>query len=356
MSHDLTSIIACPDIQDQLNQHFLTQANPLDAREKQDFTDVFVNSALNTNGILQSKVSPGRGKRRTVELIYTPPILESEIGTTPAKACTSSNEAGMLSESYELADDEGVNYDEKFDLLNMATMCQDNALWFAGRIQAIMDGLTKKMGTINATQLALLHGNFGSGESNVNTKIKTIATRTATALGAGPDMSGWSDIVKAAENAGYPGAPFVFGWGEIYDYVTKVKAGCCANAGIDIAAFAAQNDLVFLKDKKIGSALNTATNQFLTLAPGAVQLLTWLEFEGERGINVIDSEVYKQTVITDPRTGFRFDLQVKNDCGSIYVNIKLAHKLVGMPTDMFSAGDAFDGVTFVNKFAISNPA
>jgi hypothetical protein len=351
MSHALTDIISCPDLQDNLNGVFL-KSNPLDAREKQDFTDIFVNSSLNTNGLLQSKVSPGRGKKRTVELIYTPPILESEIGTTPAKKCTSSNEAGMLSESYELADDEGVNYDEKFDLLNMANMCQDNPDWFTSRVLAIMDGLTKKIGTINATQLALLTGKYGSGEASVTGggTLKTINTlKTGT---TDIDINAWSKIVRAAENAGFPGSPLVFGWGEIYEYVTKVKAGCCANQGVNIAEFASQNDLVFLKDKKIRTALGD--ENFLMLAPGAVQFLSWLEFEGERGINMIDTEIYKQTVITDPRTGLRFDFQLKNDCGNIYVNIKLAHKLVGMPDDMFSAGDAFDGVKWVNEFAIVN--
>jgi hypothetical protein len=350
MSHDTTSIIACPTLQDQLNQHFLTQANPLDAREKQGFTDLFLNSSINTNGLLQNKISPGRGKKRIVELIYTPPILESEIGTTPAKLCTSTNEAGMLSEQYEIADDEGVNFDEKFDLLNMANMCQDNALWFAGRIQAIMDGLTKKMGTINAQQLALLTGNFGTGESGVTNDVKDIATRDADDKFI---LSAWAKIVFAAENAGYPGAPFLFGWGEIYQYMKEAKAGCCAVEGIDIGSYVSNNDLLFVPDKKIKTALGS--ENFLMLAPGAVQLLQWLEFEGERGINVIDTEVYKQTVITDPKTGYRFDLQIKNDCGAIHVNMKLAHKLVGMPNDMFSSGDAFEGVKWVNEFSITNP-
>lgn len=350
MSHILSDIISCPNIQDDLNGHFLTQANPLDAREKQGFLDMFVNSPINTNGVLQSKVSPGRGKKRVVELIYTPPILEDEIGTSPAKKCTSTNEAGMLSEQYELADDEGVNYDEKFDLINMANMCQDNSLWFAGRLQAIMDGMTKKMGTISAEQLALLNGNFGTGEANVNTKIKTIATRDSDDKLI---LKGYSDILFAAENAGYPSVPMIFGWGEIYQYFKELKAGCCAIQGVDIAQYIAQNEAVFIADKKVNAALGG--DKFMMLAPGAVQLLTWLEFEGQNGINVIDDEAYKQTVITDPRTGFRFDLQVKNDCGNIIVNLKLAHKLVGMPTDMFSAGDAFDGVTWVNEFNIGNP-
>lgn len=353
MSHALSELIACPTIQDQLNQHFLLGMNPLAAREKQGFLDLFVNSSINTNGMLQSKVSPGRGKKRSVELTYTPPILEDEIGSNPVKKCTSTNEAGMLSETYTLAVDEGSNYDESFDLINLANICMDNPLWIAGRIQAMMDGITKKMGTDTAEQLALLYGAFGSGEADVdvNVKIKDIATRKNAE--GDINIRAWAKIVNAAENAGYPGAPFVFGWGEIYDFVKEVKAGCCANEGIDLGAYAAQNDLVFIADKKVTTALGD--NKFMMVAPGAVQLLTWREFEGERGVNVIDTEVYKQTVITDPKTGLTFDLQIKNDCGNIYINIKLAHKLVGLPDDMYSAGDAFEGVKWVNQFSVTNP-
>lgn len=351
MSHTLSEIISCANIQDQLNQHFLTQANPLDAKEKQAFTDEFVMSPFNTNGMLQNKMNPGRGKKRVVQLLYTPPVLEDEIGTSPAKKCTSSNEAGQLSEEYELSDDEGTNYDEKFDLVNMSNMCEDNALWVAGRIQAMLDGLTKKMGTVNANQIALLTGNFGTGEANVAAKVKTIATRDSSDKFV---LRGYSKIVSAAENAGYQGAPILFGWGEIKDYLKELKAGCCAIEGVDISAFAAQNELIFMADKKIQTALGNSN--FLTLSPGAVQLVQWLEFEGEKGINVLDDDSYKQTVITNPKTGIRYDLQIKNDCGNIIINIKLAHKLVGLPDDMFSTGDAFRGVKWVNEFAITNPA
>lgn len=352
MSQSLNDLIACPTIQDQLNQHFLQGANPLDAREKQGFTDLFLTSAINTNGILQSKVSPGRGKRRAVELLYSPPLLESEIGSSPAKKCTSTNEKGLLSSTYDLDEDEGTNYDEKFVLSDLATFCMDNPLWIAERLQAAMDGMTKKIGTDNAQQLALLYGAFGDGESGVTDNVKDVATRKSGGIDL--NIQAWAKITSAAENAAYPGAPFVFGWGEIYAYMKEVKAGCCASGGTDLGAYAAQNDLVFIADKKIKTAFGS--ENFVMLAPGAVQLLTWNEFDGARGVNVIDDESYKQTIITDPKTGLRFDLQVKNDCGNIIINLKLHHKLVGMPTDMFQVGDAFQNVVWVNKFSITNPA
>lgn len=352
MSHTSSPIIACPQIQEDINNNFIQGIDVLQAKEPQGFTD-FVVSPTNTNGMLQKKVSGGRGKLRSVELLYTPPILEAEIGTTPAKLCTSSNEAGMLSETYEIATDEGVAYNEKFDLLHMAEMCQDNPFWFAKRVQAIMDGLVKKIGTINATQLATLTGKFASGDSGLSLSdtLKTVRTRKTSSTDV--DMDAFEEISFSAVNNNYPGTPFIFGFGEIYRYTKKVSAGCCAAEGVDYGQYAANNSYVMVPDKKVWTALG-ANDEFLMLAPGAVQFLSWLEFEGEKGINVIDDEAYKQTVITDPKTGIRFDFQLKNDCGTIHINLKLAHKLVGLPADLFSTGDAFEGVKWVHNFAISN--
>jgi hypothetical protein len=351
MSHTVTDIISCPQIQQDINDNFL-KGDPTAAAEVQSFTDFVVNP-VNTSNILQRKISPGGGKKRDVQLLWTPPILESEIGTSPAKKCTSSNEAGMLDKTYTLDTDEGVNYDEKFDLIHMASMCQENSLWFAKRLQAMMDGLTKKIGTINAEQLALLVGKFGTGDNDtsLSNTLKTISTRKTGSSDF--NLEALEEIKFSAVNAAYPGIPYVFGFGEIYKYMKRVAAGCCTNDGLDIASFAAQNDIVFMADKKIYTALG-ADDDFIMVAPGAVQMLQWLEFEGANGINVINDEAYKQTVIVNPKNGMRFDLQIKNDCGTIYVNMKLAHKLVGLPDDLFSVGDAFDGVKWVNKFKITN--
>jgi hypothetical protein len=348
MSHTVSSIIACPQIQEDLNRQFTSEI-PNNNFEPQGFTD-FVISPMNTSGTLQRQVAPGGGKKRKVELLYTPPILESEISTDPVRKCVSENEAGMLSQEYEIGDT-GVQYDEKFSISNMAEMCKDNPLWFAQRIQAMFDGLYKKIGTINATQLGLLTGKFGTGETGVTNNVKTISTRKAN---GDFDIDALAEMEFAASNTGYGMTPFIFGYHELYKYYKKVASLCCANEGVDYASFAAQNASVFVADKKITNV--HGANTFFMLKPGAVQLLSYLEFEGASGINTVNDESYKQTVLVDPRTGLRYDFQLKNDCGDISVSLKLNHKLVGLPNDMYSVGDPFHGVTFVNEFAISNPS
>lgn len=352
MSHSVSDILSCPQIQEDLNTQFV-QFDPLGAKDVQGFTD-FVASPLNTNGFLQRQVSGGNGKYRQVELVYTPPILESSVGSTTTKLCVSTNERGQTSHTYEIDPTTGSAYNELFTLSHLATMCKDNSLWFAQRLQAAMDALEKSIGTKNATQLALLNGAFGTGETAgaVTANVKTIATKKSAAAGGDFDINAIAEIVFSAMDTGYSNKPFVFGYGEILKYFRRLYAGSIAAEGIDYGQFAAQNDVVFIADKKVKAACGS--ENFMMLQPGAVQMLTYNEFEG--AFNTVDDGAYKQTVIVNPKNGRKFDFQLKNDCGNVSVNLKLAHQLVGLPTDMYATGDPYHNVTFVNEFKITNPA
>jgi hypothetical protein len=350
MSQSVNDIITCPQIQQDLETQF-TQFDPLGAKDVQGFTD-FVSSPLNTNGFLQNQVAGGRGKLKQVELVYTPPIAESDVSDDATKLCVSSNEDGQISHTYEIDPAVGSSINRKFTISDLAYMCKDNDLWFAQRIQAMMDALEKKIGTDNATQLALLTGAFGDGDNDVALNVKTIATKKSAAAGGDFDIDAISEIIFSAMDAGYGNKPFIFGYGEILKYFKKLYAGSIAAEGLDYGKFAAANDAVFIADKKVKAALGA--ENFLMLAPGAVQLLTYNEFEG--ALSTVSDGGYKQDIIVNPKTGRRFDFQLKNDCGNISVNIKLAHKLVGLPTDMYPVGSPYQNVTFVNEFAISNPA
>jgi hypothetical protein len=347
------ALIECPKIQEDINNNFI-QGDPTAAKEPIGFTE-FVVSDVNTSGFLQRKVDSGNGKLRKVELLYQQPILESEVAATSTRLCTTANEAGMLSTTYELGYNEGVSHTEKISMSELAIICQENPLYLGKRIQAIMDVLVKAIATNNATTLATLNGAFGTGDLNQDGSVillndKVVSTKKAD---GSIDIGAYEEIKYSSMNAGYPTIPFVFGFGEIYKYMTRVDVGCCANDGLDIGAYAMSNQLVFMADKKVQTAFGA--NKFVGLAAGATQWLSWLEYAGPRGINMIDTENYKQTVVTDPKTGFQFDFTLTNDCGDWIINLKLANKLVGLPADLYGAGDAFEDVTFVNKYTITNP-
>jgi hypothetical protein len=347
------ALITCPQLQGDLDANFGAANQPTIATEPAALAS-FLLSPTNTANVLQNQIDSKSGKYRAVELVYSNQYLESEISTVAAKACTSSNERGQLSTTYEINPALGVSVNEKFDIGNMAAMCMDNSLWFAQRIQAMMDGMVRKMSTVVATDVVALAGKFATGDldqdgSAIVNDQKIISTRKT---GGDLDYRGFEEVLFSAMNAGYGSIPYIFGFGEAYKYFQKLNFGCCTGDGIELGAMAGQNTWAFGADKKVATAMGSG-NEFLTLAAGAAQIITWNEFLGQ--FNTVNDESYKQGVISDPKTGLPFDIQIKNDCGTVYVNMKLAFKTVGLPADMFAVGDAFRGVNYINKFEIVNP-
>ena len=345
----LTTYTACPDIQDRLDEVF-AKVSPSRIAEKQMFTE-FLLSNENRDGVLQEQASPGRGKKRTVEVVYRPRIPESEVGDSVAQVCTSTRDLGDTSAEYTI-DEDGVSIDWKITLSDLANLCADNENYIAEQILDAMWALFRKLETKNMTQLTALIGNFDANEDNVAAGVKTTSTLFADGT---QDPVFIEDIEFASENAGYPSAPVVIGWGDIKKAFTRLKASnCCADSGLNAAEFAANGNLSFVASKKITSAV-TSPN-FITTALGALQLLYYNEFMGPNGINEVNDGSYIQTVIEHPLLGVPIDYTAVHNCGTINFQLKLATKLVGMPTDMFCVGvDDLEGVTFVNEYTIVNP-
>lgn len=346
-------LIDCPQLQTDLLNQF-TASNPLNARVAQGFGQ-WVSSPANDTGIIQRQIDPGAGKIRKVELLYTQQICADDVSDDAIKSCVQTNEAGQLSQTYEIDPTDGVSYGEKFDITQLAYMCKDNGVWFAQRIQAIMDALEDRKNQKLAYQAILETGTFGKDTPNVDAarKVATIQTRYADGKF---DLQGLKDITYAAMNTGYPTVPYLFGFGEILNYFRDVAAGCCAADGLNIANYNGQNGSVFVPDKYLDQAFLAAGNDggFLMTTPGAFQLLTYNEYKGS--LSRIDAGMlYQQVTIMNPKTGTEYDMTLKNDCGVLHVHLKLAFKLVTLPEDMYPTCSDFDGVNFVNAFAIDNP-
>jgi hypothetical protein len=356
MSTCITTLPACPNIQDQLVGDF-SDFDYGRLREKAGFLEYIV-SPDNTRDIVQN-VSPGNGKLRTVELTYTPRVLETQVATNANKVCTSTQDFGAATTSYSLnPTTDGVSIDFRVTPLNLATICEPNEQWVSKVINYMIDAAVRKIHTQVATQLSALVGGFAVGDANqdgtaIAANTKVLSSKMASTLGYAPDYRFISELEFTAMNSGYGSAPLFFGWGEALKSFSQLRAACCADNGMNMGELASTSGMAFLADKKIGSVFGA--NYFVGLASGAVQLLQYNEYAGPRGINYIDTEIYKQTVIVDPQTGIAFDFTAKLDCGVWHFQIKKAFKLVGMPTDMFCVGDDYRGVTYVNKYQIVNP-
>jgi len=101
------SLINCPDLQDQLNR-FGLECDPTKIREALVLQD-WVYSPSNGIGGRMNRIggltSPGQGKSRIVELIYSPRILTSEVQeNTGRDNCTNTNIIGETSTTYDVGD------------------------------------------------------------------------------------------------------------------------------------------------------------------------------------------------------------------------------------------------------------
>ena len=350
MSHLLTGLIACPDIQTAIDNNFLN----CDPTKLQEYTPLvqFLNSSANTNNILNKTVSPGRGKLRNVNIVYTPRVRETEVRSDTTTVCTSTNESGMISESYSLDPAVGVSIDETFIAADLRAICKDNQTYLTERMQAMMDGARRKLETKLTTDAIALIGSFAAGESDVANNIKTVRTKFSDGK---PDTNMLEEVDFATMNANYCSQPYIFGYDEAYKYYKRLEVGCCADSGLDLGRALSKFGKIFMPSNRIPTAFGNSTD-FLTVSAGALQLITYNAYEGAEFINTISSGDHQELTVIDPMTGLKWDMLINRPCGgNLTIQFKLAYKLVGMPDDMFSVGDRYRGVTGVNRFRITNP-
>lgn len=352
----LSGIISCPQIQGQLNEFWAT-CDPTKIREGtvlQDFLYSEANAIGGSPKKMTERVSPGGGKVRQVEYIYSPRILESEVAEdTGRDDCTSSNQIGETSTVVTIPDSY-VQADFYVSPFELKTKCMSNELYFAEKLQQTIDAVVRKRETKLFNAMELMYGGFSAGEPDVTAKVKSVATRQTNP--ANLDADAMAQIGISTRYAGYCAPPVVFGGREMGDYMRKLNAGCCyTEGGYDIGGLLSQYGMAFLESYRADDSFGT--DGFMTVQPGAMQLVEYLEYEGTDGqINTIDSDLLKLTVIMDPRTGARFDLKINVDCNGVYhVFVRSYFKLITLPVDMFYAGDRLNGVNFLNRFQIVNP-
>ena len=94
MSYNIGSLIDCPTVQIKLNEFTDKGTMPNEpAPELQ-----FLTSQINTNRVLETKVvQDGGTKLKTLQVIYTPRIVEAQVSTTLTTDCNAGNDAGALS-------------------------------------------------------------------------------------------------------------------------------------------------------------------------------------------------------------------------------------------------------------------
>jgi len=347
MSH-ITTYCPCPEVQYKLNNQF-TEFDPTSTQDAIGVA-LFLKSALNTNGFMQSQLAAGNGKIRQVQLRYQPRFNEDVVEDSAAQVCKTGEEAGDLCHTYDIDEDSGVRYAWKVTLTELVRRCEDNAGWWAQQVQKAMDVATRKMNRQVIQQIALNFGKFAATTTNSG-GVNGPAVVTTRKSGGDYDPAFFSAVKKEYKKMNYAGAPFIFGDNLIDDIFTELQAMCCANDGMDISRLAQIKPIVYMRDEQVETEIGT--NEFIGLVPGAAQLITYNQFEGS--MNVYNDDTYAQGTIIDPKTGIMWDYSTQFDCGTVYGLIKLAFKPIFLPADVHHVGDKLSGVNWVNNFKVVNP-
>lgn len=352
MSYNLQNVCACPVIQDALDGNF--GSCNYDAIRGDDGFTQFLISPTNTNGALQKKISPGDGKRRTVELTFSQRYNPSHVTDSAAVQCEGGLAPSNYCEQFTLDPDEGSSWTISVNPRNYQEDCgKTMAGWVASEVQKAMAVLIWRIDQKNIETMSTNFGEFVSnglvGPFPTSTKSTTPAMETSYKL--------IEDVTFESRENYYCSVPFVFGWGETFKYFQRVAAGCCADPmAMDLGAYARQNQLVFIPDRNVEEILEA--NHFFTVSAGAVQMLTWNEYEGQ--YNAIGDDSIQLGTLTDPFTGLKFDYHFKLSCAdgvwSWQGQIKLAHKLVFIPIDIVAPDDPLYGANWTNHYVIENPA
>lgn len=351
MSHNST-LIPCVDLQDRLNGYFINCdtgliVEPVPVLE-------YGLSPLNTNGVLQNQTSPGSAKRRTIQLIYDQRLEESQVGTSCTEDCTGGEKDGELVEEYEVNDCASIKW--TIDLVDLQTHCFDDQFYFERQLLKHIHVLDRAIETDAVTKLVALKGKFAlddrdgkhAGGGIIAADIKKVKIEYADLK---PDPEAITSISYSAMLANYCGRPVLFGWGDFWQYMKmQMPNGCCADSGLDLGAILNQFGFAVLGDYRIQNTLGM--DMFLMVDQGAYQILHYNAFVGPKGIQTIDDDAHKRTVVASPITGMVYDFSANFDCGSWNFQLKVEWDLVGLPNDLFHASDRLNGVRFINQFQI----
>jgi hypothetical protein len=356
MSVSLLPFVDAPALQKAVNEIY-TLAPKEPSPEVQ-----FLTSAINTNRVLETTVVPGKGQVRRVDVIYTPRITESEIGTSITADCDDGAAAGDLTTTYEIDTTVGVQHKETVALVDLKERLESDEFYFARRTLAILDVCRRKMATQAASQMALLSGRFATdnGEKNLSggNYLKTVATKFAAAIDGGkPNPEALQEIAFSARNSGFSSAPWVFGYGEIFRYMQLLGSmNTFSDGGLDFVQFVQAMGLNFLPSHRVHTALNgnNPTNKFLVVDPGALHLLQYNKFDSPAARVSQDNLV--MGILADPLTGVEYNYKYYlNPCGEkITILVSTAFKVVGLPDDLYAAGDRLEETNGVLQFAIVN--
>lgn len=336
-------LAACQDLQSALDQEWLN----FTAVDRAPLMEYLMTPGNRRN--VSQRITPGRGKIRTIELTYDQRLLESTVqANQPNPNCEPGPFYGNEVATYTL--DPSVNLQSSggftIDVAELA--CEDNSAVLARQIMKHIDVLDRRVASEYTTQ-AVVHAATGKWGANVVTPIVSdILQLPAFDTQRKPLPDTWVELRNALDDSGYADEVAVFGGATMRKYMQFLNAGCCADFGLDLGELMAQYGYAYAKDKRVAAAHPDGEDGFMVVQAGALQVLNFSRAEGRAAFGEIlnQGSNYAYTTFRSPRFGLAYDFVIKDDCGPVAMNLTCTGKVIRLPDNLFAVGDEYEGVIY----------
>lgn len=267
-------------------------------------------SPQNTANFTRINVETIPGKKRAVAFNVESPMCFSlcKVGlacdATPALYQPVDQEIvfTLEGEPFRHCDGEGdatVLYFDEEDLMKYCT--KDNTTWIQNKIIRYLFRFEEALDAALTTLIEAQLGNNGKDEAITNVPIFTASNQFNPNMSSLNPEAMWY-LNQVYLDMGMEGQFAMIG-GTIVNKIAQFKQWATANpAGVDMSKRDAINPYPFY-DRNFNTTFGES--DFLMLAPGAVQLVTWNKYKGERRRGVTD--LYSKGTITLPTTGLEVD-------------------------------------------------
>lgn len=325
----------CPDIQVTLAELMGPNA-PEKKRTPVGYLQA-VTSDTNRAGLNVIPIDSQNGKKHNVQVTYAQRGISTDIQYTDNNACTAEISKVPYEDIITIEDvisTKGITFSED----QMRRLCEADKTWIARIIAAELDILSVSLDKMLITKQLANFGNFHDGTKTVHSRqlLNVIAANNKV-----PNYYGEAQIMNDFADINFTGRPILIGNGKLREYVRLADVGCCNANGIDNGQ---AGNFDYYDDRYVAGVTGNADN-FIALAPGNVQLLTYNKYKDSYRKN---NDSFIKTTMVDPATGIEYDMIWQYDsCEEQWVLvIKLYYNMFFLPSNAFNAADELSGVNY----------
>lgn len=314
---------ACLGFQTRLNETCATSA-----RSKVGFTMALMTMSrlYNPFGVT---AFPTDGSSREIKYRYMPRALDDGNYGSVTDICSTASNA--VYKSGTLTPDLEDSVEQAFNIDDVRILCDTPSQFQSSVVQGMMDALYRKMNKTNLTYVNTITPYLlGGGAGQYNSDLIQ-----GTAPNEVVDHRELNTTLENLNDIGCGMSPLWVGQSIDLNLATrKLELGCCNNNGLDLSRL--NGEFIYFKDNQMNAELGS--NHTIAMIPGSMVILPYLR---NVGAWAGDFDGMMHETVTDPLTGFTFDLTMNPDkcTRAVTVQLSIRWALWTIPDDYYQSGD-----------------